>query len=463
MQQLGLLSAQQTLDMALLPKESDIIVVPSEVLPSSKNVNPMIRNSTNAFEMAMNTPQDFDNKFNYANIPLSSERQQEIDGMSIEELDKSGLNVAEALYATRDIDKFKNFPETYSEWKVGNDIRNTALNQISGVSSFEDLTTSLENNYDNGVKIKDLGFNPAPKINKAIELGLHNNDEGNEVKELQIGATREEYQSPYEGDNHAQERIEAQESVDRVMSTMSTDNEGNLDYNSLSIDEGRKVYLDKQSIHNLNLDSLTTEEVLFKTQSPELARDILIRDSIGDNQPNQKFDPKSEQSNYDESHDDSRHYILDGLSEVNPLYRNNAAYFEMLKDDPEGLDEEVNYSSVPISQDRQMMLDNTPFNNLDLNHMTVGEVLYVTKDLPIVPPIGGDNEWHSASYARDVAMHQIAEVADTEGLTARTAEPLDTTLLKLHVNENSPGLIIEGLSQDKISAPTLDRGDELTM
>lgn len=460
MNDLGLFSAKATRDMALIPEHSNIVVA-SEVLPDHRDVNPVFKNSADAFEEMMNSPEKFDAKANYAHIPISPERKEEIDSTPLKDLNSGILNVAEALYATRNVDTLKVAdPMMMQNYEAGNELRNSALSQIQDVSTLDELTETLSHRFDNRPKIKDLGFEPSPKVSRSIEVMLHNFDERNEVSNHNLGFNRSDYTSPYLGDEYSAYRNEAEDIVNDIIDSASIDESGNTLYNTLDIEPSRMAYLNNVNTHSLNLDALTTEEVLYKTQSKELAVDLLIRDAVGDNSAEYTYDVKSTKSNYDDTYNDLRHDYLDRIGNVNPLVKNNNAYFEMLNEDAEKLDREIGYSVIPISQERQNTLDNTPFSRLDLNNLTVAETLYATRDLSPIPPFDqGRGEWELANSARQIAAEQIENVGSITDLVERSTEALNTTGLKLAL-QNRPGIFIEEPSNEKSPNP---RGGELTM
>lgn len=443
MQELGLLSARATRDMSFTPEKSNI-VVPSEVLPDDRDLNPVIKNNIDAFEEMMNSPESFDSKASYAFIPLSQDRKLEIDKLQIADLDKNGLSVAEALYATRNVSSMKvPEPSLIENYEVGTEIRNTALNQIKDVESLEELTETLGEEYNNGVKVRDLGFESAQKLSRTIEIALVANDPNNQVNEHSIGNSSSEYQSPYSSHKYDEVREKAQDAISQITKDLPSNEDGSLNYQALNIDNSRKVSIDKHDVRSMNLDNLTPEEVLYKTGNQSLATDLIIRDFVGDNEADITFDPKSNISNYDQTHNDQRAYELDGIANVNPIYRNNNSYFEMIANDADKLEREVGYESVPISQERQLMLDNTPFSKLDLNNLTVGETLYATRDyFPIPPENGNRAEWELVGAARSVALDQISDVGSLEDLTDRTTDAFSTTSLKL-ILQDTPGITFE--------------------
>ncbi|MGZ7506629.1 hypothetical protein [Vibrio parahaemolyticus] len=105
-----------------------------------KNMNPIIKNNENAFNLAIADPEKFE--MSYEISPLTQRKKIEIDSKDIQ--DMSNASVGEILYKTKNLPKFIDPGASgYDEWLFSNAVRQVAFQQIENASSAEQLQGML--------------------------------------------------------------------------------------------------------------------------------------------------------------------------------------------------------------------------------------------------------------------------------------------------------------------------------
>ncbi|MFL0865782.1 hypothetical protein [Vibrio parahaemolyticus] len=105
-----------------------------------KNMNPIIKNNENAFNLAIADPERFE--MSYEISPITQRKKIEIDAKDIQ--DMSNASVGEILYKTKNLPKFIDPGSSgYDEWQFSNAVRQVAFQQIENAATTEQLQSML--------------------------------------------------------------------------------------------------------------------------------------------------------------------------------------------------------------------------------------------------------------------------------------------------------------------------------